>query len=163
MDDTVIFATSRDKCKRKLDILADFCNEYGMSFNEKKSKFFIINRGGNDKLPLYTNNVELQCFPKYLYLGAWFTDDGNVSSAISLHDTAMSDLVNKFAIFCNVNRDMPYLYKLRVFNAALLSSLLYSSETRLTSNVKRVMSHYNQLVKCLLGVKKNTPTNLCLM
>ena len=68
--------------------------------------------------------MEIQYCPKYLYLGAWFTDDGKTSSVISLHDVAMSALVNKFAIFCNVNRDMPYVYKFRVFNAAVLSSLL---------------------------------------
>ena len=163
MDDTVILATSRDMCKRKLDILFDFCNEYGMILNEKKSKFFVINGDDNDKLPFYSNNVEVQYCSKYLYLGAWFTDDGKTSSAISLHVAAMSALVNKFAIFCNANRDMPYLYKLRVFNAAVLSSLLYSSETWLTSNVKQVMSHYNQLVKCLLGVRKNTAINLCIV
>ena len=39
MDDTVIMATSREKCLRKLDAVLKFCEEYGMEINEKKLSF----------------------------------------------------------------------------------------------------------------------------
>ena len=35
MDDTVIMATSREKCLKKLEALLNFCDEYGMMINEK--------------------------------------------------------------------------------------------------------------------------------
>ena len=40
MDDTVIMATSRENCLKKLDAVLKFCEEYGMEINEKKTKFF---------------------------------------------------------------------------------------------------------------------------
>ena len=52
MDDTVIMATSREKCLKKLEAVLNFCEEYGMEINEKKTKFFVINSEANDKRPL---------------------------------------------------------------------------------------------------------------
>ena len=37
MDDTVILATSREKCLKKLEAVLNFCDEHGMEINEKKS------------------------------------------------------------------------------------------------------------------------------
>ena len=35
MDDTVIMATSREKCLKKLEAVLKFCGEYGIEINEK--------------------------------------------------------------------------------------------------------------------------------
>ena len=43
MDDTVILATSREACLRKLDAVLSYCREYGMELNIKKTKFFVVN------------------------------------------------------------------------------------------------------------------------
>ena len=37
MDDTVLFATSREKLIEKFQKCQDFCEEYGMSINQKKT------------------------------------------------------------------------------------------------------------------------------
>ena len=58
---------------------------------------------------------------------------------------------------------MPFIYKRTVFEAAVMSSLLYSSETWLKRNTKALEKQYNRLVKCLLGVRKNTSMNLCMI
>ena len=39
MDDTVLVATSREKCLKKMDVVMRYCEEYGMVINEKKTKF----------------------------------------------------------------------------------------------------------------------------
>lgn len=43
MDDSVILATSREMCKKKLDIVCQFCKESGMEIIEKKTFFFFCN------------------------------------------------------------------------------------------------------------------------
>ena len=40
MDDTVILATSREMCEAKLKVVVQYCQEFGMGINEKKTKFF---------------------------------------------------------------------------------------------------------------------------
>lgn len=78
MDDTVIVATSRHMCMRKLNILLDYCAEFGMVVNVDKTKFFVINGNEADKQPLRFPNLTIEYCRHYLYLGAWFSDDGNI-------------------------------------------------------------------------------------
>ena len=77
MDDTVILATSREMCINKVKAVLDYCEEYGMEINEKKTKFMVINHSEEDKVPLKIQNRTIEYCEKYLYLGSWFTDDGN--------------------------------------------------------------------------------------
>ena len=58
---------------------------------------------------------------------------------------------------------MPFTYKKLVFDAAITSSLLYSAESWFTDSIRPIENQYNQLVRCLLGVRKNTSIDLCLM
>ena len=66
----------------------DCCNDYGMSIKSKKTKFFVINGTKEDKFPLTVASTEIGYSPKYMYLGAWFTDSGIISDIIALHETS---------------------------------------------------------------------------
>ena len=149
-------------CLKKLDEVLDYCEEYGMEINEKKTKFLVINNAQVDKLQLIVQGRVIDYCSTYLYLGAWFKDDGSSKSALMLHQPAHQEVVNKFAIFCAVNTEMPYRYKLMVMEAAASASLFYGSESWLVTNPNSVIRAYNQLVKCLLGVRANTSVNMCL-
>ena len=163
MDDTVIIATSREKCTQKLFCLKEYCDLYGMVINEKKTKFFVINGEMKDKESLNVNDIKVDYCHKYLYLGAWFTDDGKMKSVLEQHEIQGTSAINKFSMFCVNNTTMPFTYKKKVFSAALTASLLYSAETWLTNNPKNIEKLYNKAVKCLLGVRSNTPITLCLL
>ena len=163
MDDTVIVATSRSMCERKFKILLDYCTEYGMVVNSSKTKFFVVNADENDKEPFMFNNILVEYCAQYLYLGAWFVDDAKIKSVLKLHTKSSCSLVNKFAIFCAANTTMPFSYKMKVFQAAVMSALLYSSESWLTSSVPEIERTYNKLVRLLLCVRNNTPIPLCLI
>ena len=126
MDDTVILATSREMCLTKMNVLSQYCHEYGMQINEKKTKFFVINGSLRDKEMLSTGQLRVEYCYKYLYLGAWFTDDACMKSSLKQHAINIISTVNKFVIFCAHNSLMPFVYKLKVFRAAMMSSLLYT-------------------------------------
>ena len=86
MDDTVVLATSREMCEAKLKVVLQYCQEFGMSINVKKTKYFVINGGEADKNPLIIDGTEICYSCKYLYLGAWFTESGKISDVIVLHE-----------------------------------------------------------------------------
>ena len=132
-----------------------------MVLNENKTKFFVVNCTDIDKMPLNVQGHVISYCHQYLYLGAWFTDTGKMKDVMELHEARSQSVVNKFAIFCASNTDMPYCYKRKVFDAAVLSALTYSCESWLTDNCTALTSQYSKLVKCLLGVRKNTSINLC--
>ena len=163
MDDTVILATSREMCINKFKVVLDYCEEYGMEINEKKTKFMVINHSEEDKAPLKIRNRTIDYCEKYLYLGSWFTDDGNQKSMLKLHEPAQTLTLNKFTIFCNVNTEMPYFYKSLVMDAAVISSIFYSCETWLGSHPEYAINTYNKLLRILLGVRETTSIEMSLV
>ena len=163
MDDTVVLATSREMCEAKLKVVIQYCQEFGMDLNIKKTKYFVINGTQNDKIPLDVEGTTISYSSQYLYLGAWFTDSGKMSDIVQLHERANQATVNKFSIFCAANTQMPFIYKKLVFDAAVTSSLLYSAESWLTDSIRPIENQYNQLVRCLLGVRRNISIELCLI
>ena len=86
-----------------------------------------------------------------------------IKSALKLQEPSHQSSMNKFAIFCRANAEMPYYYKSTVMDAAVTSSILYGCETWFCKKPLKVISTYNQLLKCLLGVRLNTSINLCLV
>ena len=127
MDDAVLLATNREMCLKKLAIVRQFCRESGMVLNEKKTKFFVVNGEEGDKQCLETNEVKASYSHRYLYLGAWFTDTAKMDHIMALHEISGEAVVNKFSIFCAGNTQMPFIYKKKVFDAAVMTSLMYSS------------------------------------
>ena len=49
MDDTVLLATSRENMIKKVKLLTEFCDKYGMVVKEKKTKLVVINGSLIDK------------------------------------------------------------------------------------------------------------------
>ena len=119
MDDTVILATTREACLKKLTAVLNYCEEYGMEINAKKKKFFVINPQKDDKIPMHTRNKTIDYCKQYMYLGSWFTDDGKIKSVLKLHEPSHQSSMNKFTIFCRANAEIPYYFKSTVMDAAV--------------------------------------------
>ncbi|ELU16580.1 hypothetical protein CAPTEDRAFT_214726 [Capitella teleta] len=72
--------------------------------------------------------------------------------------------VMKFEAYCKKNNDVPFLVKKKIFDATLVATFLYSSETWLNPAACKVaVPMYNACVKTILGVRKTTSTDLCLI
>lgn len=161
MDDTVLLATSRESMKRKIKLLNQFCNDYGMVINQQKTKFFVINGVEVDVQPFEVDQVVINVCNQYVYLGSVFTSDGTASAAIKAHARAKMCHVLKFVSFLKKNRDVPFYVKRRIFDAALMSSILYGCESWLDGDLKPVIKLYNWGIKQLLGVRISTCNDLC--
>ena len=162
MDDTVLLATTRGKCIKKMDILREFCDESGMVVNPSKTKFMVINGVSGDKAPLVSRDLTVENCDSYTYLGAVFTQDGSVKASVKEHVIVKQAHLMKFVAFVTKNADFPFWVKRKVLDAALLSSVLYSCESWLGTSVKAAQSMYYTAVKALLAVRVSTPNDLCL-
>ena len=163
MDDTVLLATNREMCMEKLKVIVDYCEEFGMKINMKKTKFLVINGTLNDRLPFGYKGIIVKNTSQYLYLGAWVCESGRIKDVIKLHEEYASNLINKFSIFCSSNTNMPFKIKREVFNSAVTSALIYSTESWCTNNIKPIEAHYHTMIRCLMGVRSNTSVKLCML
>ena len=163
MDDTVILSTSRNGALKKLGLLKEFCDNHGMFVNVSKTKFMVINGKEEDRSDLVVDNMHVKICSHYIYLGTPFCNSGKTSSSIKINADIRMCQALKFVSFCQKNNDAPFYVKKKIFNAALMSSILYGCESWLDGNIKPMENLYNMCIKHLLGVRKTTNTNLCLI
>jgi hypothetical protein len=134
-----------------------------MKINQKKTKLMVINGKEEDRFLIQCGNMKIDHCETYIYLGATFTADGNMSSVLDLEAQQAQRDVNKFSVFIAKNSNMPFPLKKKVAEAAVMSSILYSSESWLTNNVSMIRKTYMMILKTLLGVRITTPNKLCLI
>ena len=161
MDDTAIVATSREACIAKLSLLMDYCKEYGMEINGTKTKFMVINGDKPDMATIQCRDTSIDYCSCYWYLGSPITDDGKAVTVMREHVKAKQSHVLKFFSFLKRNHNMPFSVKKKVAEACIMSTLLYGTETWLTSNFRQLEVLYNRIIKALLGVRTNVPNDLC--
>ena len=163
MDDTVILATSREKLISKLKHLENYCENYGMVINEKKTKLMVLLGDECDKETIRLGDVKIKHCEKYIYLGAVFTADGSTASSLKEHVKERNSNLNKLSIFLAANYDAPYVVKKKVFQAAFSAAILYGMESWLDVSLKPIELMYMKGVRALLGVRISTPSDLCLI
>ena len=161
MDDTVLLATSRGNMIKKVKLLTEFCDKYGMVVNEKKTKLMVIHGSVIDKEPIVINALTIKHCDLYTYLGSPFTSDGSTSSAVKAHAQEKIAHYFKFISFLEKNCDLPFIIKKRVFDACLLSALLYGCESWLDGDLKPMCKLYHWALKQMLGVRYTTCNDLC--
>ena len=52
MDDTVIMASTRDKCLNKEGIVLDYCESHGMFLNVHETQFMVIKGSSEDRIQM---------------------------------------------------------------------------------------------------------------
>ena len=163
MDDTVIFATSRKSLKGKLNILQQYCDEYGMQINEKKTEFMVINGTKTDRENISLSGMTVKHCTSYVYLGVIVTENGSALTSLKAHAADKKKHLNRLIVFLSRNYDAPFFVKRKVFDAAFSSAILYGSETWLDVSLSPIEKMYTTAVRCLLDVKKSTPILTCLL
>ena len=163
MDDTVLLASSREKMIEKFTVLMNFCKKYGMDINESKTQMMVINGEREDRREFTVYNITVKHTTSYVYLGSPFTENGKLKDVIKLHVKSRAKDLNKFRIFCKKNETMPFVFKRKVLEAVIMSSLLYGCETWLATDVKEVEKIYISAVKAVLGVRETTRNDTSLI
>jgi hypothetical protein len=116
-----------------------------------------------DRTPLKSNDLTIENTNSYTYLGSVFTQDGRMLSSVKDQCNKKMPSVVKFEAFVKKNSDAPFSVKKKVFEAALMSSILYGCESWLSTSAVNAASHlYIACIRQLLGVRKTTATELCL-
>ena len=169
MDDTVLFATSREGLIEKLNLLAEWCNKCGMVINEDKTEFMaFVTTDANDRKPitlqLHHGIVRVTHCSEYKYLGAIFTSDGKVTSSMMKHSIMKTKDINKLMIFLECNKNAPFEVKKTVVDACFNASFLYGCEGWLGVKPSPALNTmYIKAIKMLLGVRQTTANDTCLI
>ena len=111
-----LIAPSRGAMQKMLDIRVDFCDEFCLSFNIKKSKVMIFgNTKGKNVTPLTLYNEPLEFVPQWTYLGV------TIVAGSSLTFTCKKELSNFYRSLNSL------LSSIQKPNEVVLMNLLYSN------------------------------------
>ena len=157
MDDTVLLSTTRDGIVWKFQKVLDYCAQFNMKVNEKKTKLLCVNV--TEPHPLNFGDMTIQCCESYVYLGNIIMNEP-VRTQVEEQIQSQAKNIRKFQSFLAKNQSAPYSVKRKVWLAALNSSLMYGAETWWCSDLKSVNVVYKKTLRDLLGVRTTTCTDL---
>ena len=77
-DDAVVFAKSSESLQSILHDIEVYCGTRSLKINTSKTKAMIFEKGRHTNCELYLNNVKLEVFTSFKYLGVYyFFKNGN--------------------------------------------------------------------------------------
>ncbi len=157
-DDSALLAVTRYGAELALRLFAEVASQFGLTVSATKTKFLVVgsNISDDDRAPLQLGDAEIACLPEFRYLGSLVHQDSRSSHDIAARVASASRACGSLqkAIFSN-----PHLAihtKRCVFNACVLSLLLYGSEcwTPLQSDIRKLTTFHMRCVRSILGVSR---------
>ena len=152
MDDTVVFASSREAMTSKLNLLKNCTENIGMRINAGKSKFICVN---GDTHPFTIDDMYIEHTRSYVYLGTPISSE-TIAKQVKQHLQQKMPHMFKFISFLNKHQDLPFCIKQQVWNSAIKSAIFYSCETWLMTDYKQAETIYMTTLKSMLGCRNTT-------
>ena len=127
-DDTAALTEDLPTLVLALDTFAEEAAKLGLKINWNKTELMHVG-DGEDPQPLIYDGIEVKFVPKFKYLGSILTKTGDLKPEVdrrrALATSAMQSLSRPLWRHRHISRRT----KLRVYNASVLSILLYGAET----------------------------------
>ena len=152
-DDAALVAHSQHELQDMCDSFAAACKEFGMTISIRKT----VVMGLNTPVPpqITVHNTPLDTVPKFCYLGT------TMSASNSLDDELDTRIGKAATVFGRLrkrvweNSNIPLALKVKVYEACVISTLLYSAESWTTyrPQEKRLNAFHMRNLRSILGVK----------
>ena len=128
-DDLVMFSESEDQLQNNMSLLNDYCVNWNLDINIKKTKTMVFNRGNKlCKTSIYLNNKLIECVKEFKYLG-FYISAKNCSFLKTIIDLKTKANRAIFALNNKIKLSMlPTKLAIKIFNAQIKPILLYGSE-----------------------------------
>ena len=123
----------------------------------------VINGDDQDKTSIRPRENVIRHCDQYVYLGSVFTSNGSTKSSIEQHVKEKEKHFHKLVMFLCTNREFPFCVKRKVVEAAFNAAILCSCESSIDASCQVVDKLYIGAIKYLLGVRKTTANDLCLV
>ena len=129
-DDLCLFSDSVIGLQKKIDILSQFCNRWGLSINFDKTEILVFRNGG--KLRHYENwyieDVKLKVSTYYNYLGVTFSNRLCWSKCVQNLVMKANRAMAAIKIFSSILKNISPSVLLKIFDVQLKPIILYGSE-----------------------------------
>ena len=143
-DDLIIFANSKDTMQEHLNMLNNYCKNWGLEINTKKTKYMTINCNSNNNLTIDDRCIEK--VPEYKYLGILINGKGETRRTKT--DIANRALKSYFKLIKTIQPTPNIKTMIHLFDHLIKPILLYGCEiltpTELTFKPPKAISSHKQ-------------------
>ena len=156
-DDTLVFAESPIEMQLALDEVGVYCEKWGLSINQTKTKVVIFSSGKiKKKFYFKIGSIKIDQSSEYCYLVVLFNFNGKLNKAIDERKEparkAMFGLNEKAA-----NLLLPPDIHIDLFEKMVTPIFLYGSEVWGYGNIEPLEIFYRKFIRRVLGVGKSAP------
>ena len=131
-------------------------NDFGLTLSIIKTKSMPVGREvtPEDMSPLSVGGEEIESVSEFPYLGSVVSSDGRMELDVNRRITQASKAFGALRKSVFMDKDLQVVTKRKVYQACVLSVLLYGSEcwTPLKKQLKRLDSFHNRCVRTILGI-----------
>ena len=108
----------------------------------------------DDRAPITVGDYQIECVTEFLYLGSVIASPGRMQPDIDRRIAQASRAFRTLRRPVFSNRDLRVEIKRKVYQACVLSTLLYGSEcwTPLRKDLKRLDSFHHRCIHTILGI-----------
>ena len=156
-DDTVLFSYSIEGLQILLNKLHDYCTEWNITVNTKKTVAMLCKKGpGIEQLNLFYNNEKLDVVNKFTYLGVTMTSNGTFFQTQNrLSEQALKAIFSLNSLFDKL--PLKISEKMKLFQSMIIPIFNYGSEIWGFHKGPDIEKVHLKFLKQLLYVRKQTP------
>ena len=127
-DDMILISTSKEGLQNCLNLLHDYCKQWELTLNAKKTKIVIFNAKGTFiKEEFKYNNENIECVKSYVYLGVAIGINGSFTAAKQeLYQKGLKALYKLSKSLKNT--DIKPSVAMHIYNHTVLQVILYGCE-----------------------------------
>ena len=149
---------SREGAEQALVLFVETATEFCLTVNATKNKFLFVgdNITGVDRALMNLGGVDIVCVDEFRYLGSSIHHNGRSTEDADARLAAASHACGELQSLCLAVRYHDIHIKQCVFNACVLSSLLYGSEfwTPLQGDIRCLSSFHMVFFRSVLGITR---------
>ena len=157
-DESALFAMSCEGAHQALVLFVDTAAEFCLTANATKTKFLFVGDDTTavDRAPMNVGWVDIVCVNEFRYLGSSIHHSGRSTVDVDARLAAASHACGALqkSVFAVRYHDIHIIWG--VFNACVLSSLLYGSEfwTPLQCDIRCLSSFHMMFFRSILGISR---------
>ena len=151
-DDAALASHTRQGLQRLLDDFSKACNDFGLTISVKKTEVMTHNTTSVPKISVY--NTILKVVDDFKYLGSTISKNLRLDSEINVRIGKAATSMSKLKERAWENRHLSTKTKMKIYQACVLSALLYGSETwpTYTSQEFKLNAYHLRCLRHILGI-----------
>ena len=128
-DDMVVAETSAAALQHDMSCLFNVGAEFNLSISSKKTKYMVINDKGSTTPPISLGSSVIEKVDKFVYLGSEVANNSSISNEVRRRIGIALSTFSTLRLWLWKRREISLKTKVHMFNALVVSRLLYAAET----------------------------------